>query len=76
MNFYEALRVFSSKYTEYRLTNDSPVGLNEFLAGFIGLIADTLVSIPEDKRAASLEAVHRALDERMGDPVGEQERLN
>ena len=76
MNFVDALSTFISYWTRLKHGQGETVTFEELMGGLIGVVAAAIEQCPEEQQERVLEAVHRALDDRMADPVGDRERLN
>ena len=76
MTFADALATFVSYYSMHRHRNGNTITFEELMGGLIGVIAAGIEQCDEDEQGKILEAVHRALDDRMADPVGKKEALN
>ena len=76
MNFGDALAYFVSVFSMQRFQKGDTITFEELVGGLIGCLAAAIEQCDEDQQARVLEAVHRALDDRMDDPHGDRERLN
>lgn len=76
MNFGDALAYFVSVYSMQRFQKGDTITFEELCGGLIGCLAAAIEQCDEDQQARVLEAVHRALDDRMDDPHGSKEALN
>lgn len=73
MQFVDALALFVSVYTKERAKTDK-MTMEEVLGGLISVIAYAVEQCEPHQRGVVLEAVHKALDDRM--EVGQDKVLN
>lgn len=76
MNFGDALAYFVSVYSMQRFRKGDTIAFEDLVGGLIGCLAAAIEQCDEDHQEAILEAVHRALDDRIADPHGSKEALN
>lgn len=74
--FVDALATFVTYWTLLRHHDGQTITFEELMGGFIGVMAAAIEQCDPKHQESILEAVHRALDDRIADPVGERERMN
>ena len=76
MTFGDALAIFVSLHSMDRHSAGDTITFEELMGGLIGCIAAAIEQCDASDRERITEAVHRALDDRLADPVGDRELLN